>query len=118
MPRLQRVPVSSVRHDCAWFTDTAGAIGDSGSGCVVAPLTATTGLIGGGPLTAGQCTSGTVTVTGASNSMAVIATPVTYPGDGMAWRAYSSGAGLVTVKLCAEVAGTPTASIYNVRVIQ
>ena len=50
--------------------------------------------------------------------MAVDASPVTYPGDGMAWRAYVSAASTVTVKVCADVAGTPVASTYNVRVLQ
>jgi hypothetical protein len=82
------------------------------------PLTGTTGSIGGSALAVGACTSGTVNVTGATTSMTAVATPVTYPGDGMLWRPYVSAAGVVTVKVCAYVAGTPTASAYNVRVIQ
>jgi hypothetical protein len=82
------------------------------------PLTGTTASIGGSALAAGACASGTVNITGATTSMAVVATPATYPGDGMAWRPYVSAAGVVTVKVCADVAGTPTASAYNVRVIQ
>jgi len=82
------------------------------------PLAGTTGSIGGSALALGACTSGTVNVTGATTSMAVVATPATYPGDGMVWRPYVSAAGVVTVKVCASVAGTPTASTYNVRVIQ
>jgi hypothetical protein len=81
-------------------------------------LPATTGSIGGGALTAGACTSGTVAVSGATTSMAVTATPATYPGDGIFWNGYVSSAGTVTVKVCAAAAGTPTASAYNVRVIQ
>ncbi len=80
-------------------------------------LTGTTGSIGGGVLTAGSCTSGTVAVTGATTAMGVIATPVTYPGDGSTWLAYVSAGGTVTVKVCALVAVTPGASTYNVRVI-
>jgi hypothetical protein len=81
------------------------------------PLAGTTGSIGGSALAAGGCASGTVNVTGATTGMAVVATPVVYPGDGMAWRPYVSSAGVITVKVCADVAGTPTASAYNVRVI-
>ena len=81
------------------------------------PLAGTTGSIGGSALALGACTSGTVNVTGATTSMAVVASPATYPGDGMVWRPYVSAAGVVTVKVCASVAGTPTASTYNVRVI-
>jgi hypothetical protein len=81
------------------------------------PLAGTTASIGGASLAAGACTSGTVNVTGATTSMAVVATPVAYPGDGMDWRTYVSSSGVVTVKVCAVIAGTPTASAYNVRVI-
>jgi hypothetical protein len=82
------------------------------------PLSGTTGNIGGSSLATGACTSGTVNITGATTSMAVVASPATYPGDGMMWRPYVSSAGVVTVKVCASVAGTPTASAYNVRVVQ
>ena len=80
-------------------------------------LMGTTGSIGGGVLTAGSCTSGTASVTGATTAMGVIATPVTYPGDGSTWLAYVSAGGTVTVKVCALVAVTPGATAYNVRVI-
>lgn len=82
------------------------------------PLTGTTGSIGGGALLAGACASGTVAVTGSTTAMAVVATPATYPGDGADWEGYVSTNGTVTVKVCAIVAVTPTASAYNVRVIQ
>jgi len=81
-------------------------------------LTGTTGAIGGGALAAGACTSGNVTVTGATTSMIAIAGPVTYPGDGTDWSAYVSAANTVTVKVCALVVITPTSTTYNVRVIQ
>jgi hypothetical protein len=82
------------------------------------PLSGTTGSIGGSALAAGACSSGTVSVSAATTSMAVAATPSTYPGDGNVWNGYVSASGTVTVKVCAIVAGTPTASTYNVRVIQ
>lgn len=78
----------------------------------------TTGSIGGGALVAGACTSGTVSITGLTTAMDVHPTPSTYPGDGFWWEAYASAAGTATVKVCASIAGTPTASTYNVRVIQ
>lgn len=81
-------------------------------------LSGTTASIGGSALAAGACSSGTVSVTGSTTSMAVDASPVTYPGDGNYWRGYVSSAGTVTVKVCASVAATPTASTYNVRVLQ
>ncbi len=90
-----------------------GAVGGVGLS-----LTGTTGSIGGSALAAGACTSGTVAVTGATTGMSVAASPVTYPGDGIAWRAYVSSSGVVTVKVCADVAATPAVSAYNVRVLQ
>jgi hypothetical protein len=53
--------------------------------------------------------------------MAVIVTPVPIagadPGNSTFWKGYVSTAGTVTVKVCESVAGTPTATTYNVRVI-
>lgn len=74
--------------------------------------------VGGSALTAGQCASGTASVAGSTTSQVAVVSPNTYPGDGFEWHAYVSAAGTVTVKVCAELAGTPTASTYNVRVIQ
>jgi hypothetical protein len=81
-------------------------------------LSGTTGSIGGGALIAGACTSGTATISGATTSMDIHATPQTYPGDGAIWEAYVSGINTVTVKVCALIAVTPGASFYNVRVNQ
>lgn len=81
-------------------------------------LSGTTGSIGGSALLAGQCSTGTVSITGATTGMAVVATPVTYPTTGNFWQAYVSSANTVTVAICAAVADTPTASTYNVRVLQ
>ena len=49
--------------------------------------------------------------------MAVIVAPGTYPGDGMSWNGYVSATGEVTVKVCSALGGTPSAGVYNVRVI-
>jgi hypothetical protein len=81
-------------------------------------LSGTTASIGGGALLAGGCSTGTVTVTGATTSMAVVASPTTYPGAGAYWQAYVSSANTVTVGVCATIALTPTASTYNVRILQ
>ncbi len=81
-------------------------------------LTGTTGSIGGGVLLAGACASGTATVASSTTAMAVIATPVADPGDGATWMGFVSTNGTVTVKVCAIVGLTPTATTYNVRVIQ
>jgi hypothetical protein len=108
--------------DAGALTVTGPVNGQGGiqsNGVTINPvLSGTTGSIGGSALAAGACTSGTVSVTNSTTSMAVIATPATYPGDGIFWHGYVSAAGTVTVKVCATVAATPTASAYNVRVLQ
>jgi hypothetical protein len=85
---------------------------------VLPNLTGTTGSIGGQSLAAGACASGTATVSGATTAMSVSASPSTYPGDGIYWEGYVSAVNTVTVKVCAVVSMIPTASVYNVRVIQ
>ena len=77
-------------------------------------LTATSASVGGSVLAAGACSSTTTAVTGVTTSMVVHASPNTYPGDGNYWLAYVSSSGNVTVKVCATIAGTPTASTYNI----
>lgn len=76
----------------------------------------TTIPIGGAALLAGACTSSVSIVTGAASGMVATVTPSTYPGDGVTWEAYINTTNQVTTKVCAIVAGTPTASTYNVRV--
>ena len=88
------------------------------TGTAALVLSGTSGSIGGSALTAGVCATTPVTITGATAGMAAIATPVTYPGDSFYWRAYVSSSSTVTVTICAAVNGTPTASTYNIRVIQ
>lgn len=82
-----------------------------------ADLSGTTGSIGGGLLTLGSCATGSATVAGAAVGMSATSSPTTYPGDGSQWQTYVSSANTVTVKVCALVALTPVASVYNVRVI-
>lgn len=84
----------------------------------MAAIQATSGSIGGGALLAGACASGTVPVSLSLTGNAVIVSPNTYPGDGIIWYGYVSANGTVTVKVCSILALTPTASTYNVKVIQ
>lgn len=99
---------------------TVNATGLFVNGVAVPPaiLSGTTGSIGGGALLAGQCSSGTVTITGATTSMVALADPQTYPGDGTIWDGQVTSANTVTVKVCAIIALSPGASLYNVRVLQ
>lgn len=80
-------------------------------------LSGSTASITGTSLEAGACDSGTVTIAGATTGNVAVADPVTYPGDGNVWGAYISAANTVTVKVCSIAGGTPTSSVYRVRVI-
>ena len=92
----------------------------TGLGFTVVPiaLKGTSASIGGSALTAGHCSSGTVTVTGVTTSMAIDTTPAAYPGDGVYWLAYVSGTNTITVKVCAAASVTPTATTYTLRILQ
>ena len=93
------------------LADSAGAI-------VKGALTGATGSLGGSALAAGACSGTTATISGATTAMAVVASPAADPGAGFYWPAFVSAANTVTVRVCAAAAGTPSASTYNVRVIQ
>lgn len=81
-------------------------------------LSGATKVIGGSPLSVGQCASDIVLIAGATRNMTVVVSPNTYPGDGMIPWGYVSTDGTVVVKVCAQANGTPIRSTYNVRVIQ
>lgn len=93
-------------------------LGDAVRREILVGHTGTTTSIGGGALGAGACASADTTVTGAATTMTVTTAPNTYPGDGYVWQSYVGAANTVTTKVCAIVAGTPTASTYNIRVIK
>ncbi len=85
---------------------------------MAAQLSGTTASLGGGALTAGQCTSGTVTISGALTSMAVVVSPAADPGVGVAAPyGFVSATDTVTVRVCAIEAVTPAAVAYNVRLL-
>ena len=109
-------------NSCATIIQTDGVndVWDAAPSVCTTPVeySGTTSSIGGGALTAGACTSGTVSIAAATTSMGVVATPAAYPGDGIWWEGYVSSAGTVTVKVCAAIAATPSSTIYNVRVLQ
>lgn len=110
----------TVANHIATFSGSNGQIQDSGTALAsVIPLVATTASLGGAALSAGQCTSGTLSITGATTSMTVTVSPATgnAPGSGFVWQGYVNAPGSVTVQLCAITAGTPAATSYNVRVL-
>jgi hypothetical protein len=89
----------------------------------ITPLSGTTTSIGGSALAAGACTSGSVSVPGATTSMAAVASPVSDPQvdstHAVNWSAWVSAAATVTVRVCAGAVGTtPNAVAYNVRVME
>jgi len=88
------------------------------SGTVAYVLSGTSGSLGGSALTAGTCSSTTVTISGATTSMTATASPASDPGSGYYWLAFVSASNTVTVRICAAASGTPTSTTYNVRVIQ
>ena len=83
---------------------------------VPSALNATSASLGGSALLAGQCSSNTTTVTGATTAMVCLTDPTTYPGDGAFWDCTVTSANTVTTKVCAVVSLTPTASTYNIKV--
>ncbi len=120
--------ISSVPNGTLFYLDS-GSIVPSGamptantSGNIIGGglpiLSGTTAAIGGGALAAGGTATGTVAIAGATTAMAVVVTPSAYPGNGVDWAGYVSSSGVVTVVITAIIAVTPTATTYNVRVIQ
>lgn len=104
-------------------TQTVNGLSPNSNGQLTMPnaplqVSAATVSIGGGLLIAGGCSAGTATVSGATTSMVAVASPVTYPGDGVQWQAYVSSPNTVTVKVCGIIAITPASTTYNVRVVQ
>ena len=80
---------------------------------------ATTTSLGGGALLAGACASVTITtgVGRLSSTPAFVTTPQSDVGDGYWWNTIAMSATSFKTRVCASVAGTPTASIYNVKII-
>ncbi|WP_297505911.1 hypothetical protein [Ferrovum sp.] len=85
---------------------------------IVPTLSGTSTSIGGAALVAGGTATTTVNIAGATTSMGVVVSPTTFPGAGIDWSGYVSSSGVVTVVVTAIIAATPTASTYNVRVLQ
>ena len=83
-------------------------------------LAGATASIGGSALTAGSCTNGNATVTGATvgSPVAVAAADGTLPGALVTLTAAVTASNTVTVQVCAMAAVTPVAKTYNVRVLQ
>lgn len=80
-----------------------------------------TGSIGGGSLTAGTCASTTVVLASGvvTSTAAFITTPTKDPGPDFYWETVLVASSSVSTRVCAAgITGTPTASTYNVKIIQ
>ena len=77
----------------------------------------TTSSLGGLALAAGACSTTSVAVAGLTPAMTLAVNPQANPGTGFWWGAIP-GTGSAVVEVCAVLAGTPAAEIYNLRVIQ
>jgi hypothetical protein len=95
-------------------TNTAG--GQLGTAACFIRLSGTTGSIGGSSLTAGACSTGSVTLTGAvaGHTVAVSAADGTLPNALTVISAAVTSVNTVTVQVCAIAAVTPSAKAYNV----
>lgn len=80
----------------------------------------TTSAIGGSSLMAGQCSGTTLSLLGPKVGMVVDVYPSgsTAPGNEFYYKGYVSSTNIVTVQVCAAVAGTPASTTYSVRVHQ
>lgn len=112
-------PTSTTAGHLLTYTGTAGQTQDSGVALTsIQPLSATTGSLGGTALNPGCTNQATITVTGASTSMACIMSGAggTQPANILP-RCFVSAANTVTPQLCTAVATTPAAQTYNIRLI-
>lgn len=108
--------VGDVFHN---YTTGVTSICTAQNSWISSSMSGTTSAIGGSALLAGACSSGTVTVTGATTGMTAIAQPSdgTVLADGNMVYAVVSSANTVTVKVCGIVGITPPSKTYSVRVI-
>ena len=81
-------------------------------------INAVTGIIGNAMLDAGGAFTAVVSVPGAAViGMSVDVSPETFPGEGVVWGGFVSGAGQVTVKVWRFTTGYVIGSVYNINVL-
>lgn len=103
--------------DSSGNTSVSGTL-TVGGGSVKSIFRATSISFGNAILAAGGCTSTKTTVTGAQGGMIAEVDAQTYPGDGVYYGATITNPNEVTTKVCAVIPLTPTATTYNIAVIQ
>lgn len=107
---VPQVGIGTTTPDSA--LDIAGFVRFEGSSTI------TTASISGAIVGLG-CDTATTSVDTSYGSTTVFATtPQTFPGAGLFWQSYLSATGVVTTEVCSDVTITPTASLYNVRIIR
>jgi len=114
---LQLQPVAGATECTVTATGQNCVHGLAINGVALTPsLTGTTGSIGGSPLLAGVCATGTATVTGAiaGHPVSVSASDGTLPNALVALAASVTSSNTVSVQVCAIAAVTPAAKTYNV----
>jgi hypothetical protein len=92
----------------------------NGTFALTSSSTVVTASIGGGALLAGACASATTTVDTSytTSTLAFVTTPQIDPGDGFFWNTILQSSGVAYTRVCASVAGTPTASPYVLKMIK
>lgn len=115
-PSVVAISGSTVNVYNNGFSATASVDGTSQLNAISPDTVVISASIGGSALISGACASTTNSVVGVVTTSGVSVTPQTYPGDEFFWKSYVSSAGIVTTKVCAATAGTPTATPYVIRV--
>lgn len=114
----ERMRITSTGNVGIGTSTPDSALDANGSVRLEGASTITTPSISGAIVGLG-CDSVTNTVSPPLASTTVfITTPQTYPGAGLTWSSYLSGSTTITTQLCSDVTITPTASIYNVKIIK
>lgn len=118
-PIITGTPTLPVSYSVGSATVTQPATSGTLALTTQLPLAAVSAPLGGSSLSAGQCTSATVGVSGATVGMAVLVTPAADPGAGIVWQGWVSGAGIATVRLCNITSSplTPASETYAVRAL-
>lgn len=105
----------------ATSSQCANALAFFGSDQFEGSSTVTTPSIGGSALTAGQCSSATSSIdtSVATSTAAFITTPETYISPAsFNWASQLISQGVLETDVCAIIAGTPTSTKYNVKIIK
>jgi hypothetical protein len=85
---------------------------------ITAPTSIASGTVSVTALSTAGCTSSTISVSGATTGMVVAVSPSSAPNANTVWTGYVGSSNSVTVQVCTLSALTPSAVIYNWRLIR